>query len=470
MKKILYWMCLGVVLLASVPASADVDGEKMAKVCGQLGGSVVEVKYLQTFNYMNQSQTAEGTAPGVLVDASGLVMIPGSVVNPPEMGSRSGMDREKPKDWKVEFADEQELLADYVGADSDAGVAFVRVREATRINNPLPLIFSEEPVAPGERVVAVGALSNRYRPNRKFQEGRVNAVITRPSYLYSTTVGLMEFMGGPVATLDGRVIGVVGMESDFGLDEQSMRSSVFSSMFGGYVLPATTFTELIANPPADEEEKKGWLGVELQALDKDTAEYLGVSSEGGIYITRVLQGSPAGEAGIQAEDVLLEMDGEALNYTKPEHLTVFRRKMRTKAPGEKVAFKVFSGSEEKTVEVTLGETPKSRMDAEKFEAPALAMTVRELVLDDRLELNLGPEEKGVIVLQAESGGAAEIAELTTGDVIRQMENQPTETIAQFKEIYGKLKAEKKAEVLVFVLRNGRETKFIRVKPDWTEDE
>lgn len=470
-RMILACLCLG---LAAASWGRDRLGARMEKIYLELADSVVEVKYVQEWSYMTATRKYEGSACGLLVDAAGLVMFSGSVIEPPDFGRRGGMGLEKPKDYKIVFSDDAEFDADYVGMDEDSNTAFVRIREATAVARRSPVKFAGSAPAVGEEVLVVGLLPKRYTPNRKFQTARVNVEIRKPLHMFGTTMALTEYLGAPVATLDGKVVGVVGMEPNIEMDESALVSAALSyagvgGLFGGFVIPAESFADLIADPPRDEQVKRGWLGVSLQALDEHTAEYLHVSGKAGVYITRVMKGSPAERAGILGEDVLIELDGRPLDVTRPEDLPVFSRMMRRKKPGEKVEFTLIREGKQRKLSVELGESPTSQRDAEKYKSAPLGMTIRELVLDDVLDQNLSDEEKGVVVQLAESGGAAEIAELYPGDVIRQLDGKPVESVGQFKEVYNALAAERKEEFLLLVLRGGIETKFLRLKPDWSEE-
>ena len=58
----------------------------------------------------------------------------------------------------------------------------------------------------------------------------------------------------------------------------------------------------------DEKSPKAKLGIGLQTLTPQMAERFGLKAEGGVLIASVKPGSPAGEAGLQRGDVILEVD------------------------------------------------------------------------------------------------------------------------------------------------------------------
>jgi S1-C subfamily serine protease len=447
-----------------IPAQLEIVFEKCAN-------SLVAVRFVQEYSYMNTSRKNESKTTGLLVGSDGLVMIPGFVVSPPE-SLTSGMNLSKPSDWKVAFADnkQEEVDADYVGRDVASNMAFIRIREVTLVNNLQPVVFTDADLVLGQQVAVIDLMPRRFTPNRQMYISRIGVAIKKPAEMYGAMGQLSSFIGGPVCTMDGAVVGVVGMESELSMDDNASSRSGYSRMYSGYVIPFKSFKEAMANPPTDSERKQGWLGVLPQALGKDLAEYLGLEDSGGIYISSVIKGSPAEKAGLVAEDVLLAMDGKAIDIRKAERLSIFKKMLLTRQPGETIKFTVFHAGEKQEMEVVLAKTPVKRNDAEKFKSAPFGMQVRELVLDDIIEKNLTEDQKGVVIVQAESGGAAEIAELTSDDLIQKVDSKPVSTIAEFKKVYQDCKENQKEEILVFILRGGTETKFVRLKPDWSETE
>jgi S1-C subfamily serine protease len=87
--------------------------------------------------------------------------------------------------------------------------------------------------------------------------------------------------------------------------------------------------------------KKGYIGVMIALADKD---------KGGIVIRAVLPKSPAEKAGLEANDVLLKIDG-----TKPANLQAAVKVIQSLKPGKKVKFEISRDGKVKTIDVTPGE-------------------------------------------------------------------------------------------------------------------
>jgi len=83
------------------------------------------------------------------------------------------------------------------------------------------------------------------------------------------------------------------------------------------------------------------------------ANQLGLPVTEGIVVVAVLAGSPADEAGLEEEDVIVQMGNEPIRNTG--ELSKF---LIAHPPGETVTIVYFRGSKEKTTQVTVAEQPK----------------------------------------------------------------------------------------------------------------
>jgi S1-C subfamily serine protease len=99
------------------------------------------------------------------------------------------------------------------------------------------------------------------------------------------------------------------------------------------------------------DEPKAWLGIKMQDLTEQLAEYFGV--EGGVLVSEVFEDSPAEKAGIKAGDVITELDGETAE--DPSDLA---DKVGDKEPGSKVSLTIIRGGTKQTKEVELIEPPE----------------------------------------------------------------------------------------------------------------
>jgi S1-C subfamily serine protease len=100
-----------------------------------------------------------------------------------------------------------------------------------------------------------------------------------------------------------------------------------------------------------EVDGGGWLGIGITELDEKTRQKSGIGeSVKGILITEIYEDSPAEEAGLRENDVVVSIDGET-----GEDLKTFVDLVRSKEPGTKVEIRVHRDGEMKTLHATLAE-------------------------------------------------------------------------------------------------------------------
>src|SRR5206468_1086474 len=110
-----------------------------------------------------------------------------------------------------------------------------------------------------------------------------------------------------------------------------------------------------------------WLGVSIGDITSERAKELNMKEETGALITSVMPDSPAEEAGLQKEDVILEYQG-----TRIEGAMQLTRMVRETPPGRTVTLKILHEGETRIVKVKVsehdGEEPE-RMFRKRIEIP-----------------------------------------------------------------------------------------------------
>jgi S1-C subfamily serine protease len=143
--------------------------------------------------------------------------------------------------------------------------------------------------------------------------------------------------------------------------------------------------------------------------------------EPGVLIVRVMPGSPAAEAGLRRGNILLSVDGEAVN-TLPELMAA----LAEKEAGDEIELTYLHGDDENTVTLTLDESdgrallgivPFFQGAARQFRFDGLPLGEGELPM-----LRFFPGEGAVIVQIVEDSAAAE-ADLQEGDVILSVDGE-----------------------------------------------
>jgi len=101
----------------------------------------------------------------------------------------------------------------------------------------------------------------------------------------------------------------------------------------------------------------GYLGVELMPLTRELRAHFGVPEERGVMVARVLEGSPAAQAGLQVGDVVTAVESEAVESPWDLSLAV-----RGKEAGDRVTLEVWREGRPLDFAVTVEERERERVD------------------------------------------------------------------------------------------------------------
>ena len=151
--------------------------------------------------------------------------------------------------------------------------------------------------------------------------------------------------GGPLINLAGQVIGI--------------NTAVASSAQGiGFAIPINMAKSAIDSIKETGRIIRPYLGVRYIPITSDIAKQNNLSVEYGVLISRgsgigqvaVVPGSPADKAGLIENDIILEIDGERIDENNSLLTLISKHKV-----GEKVALKILSKGDEKSIEVELAE-------------------------------------------------------------------------------------------------------------------
>jgi S1-C subfamily serine protease len=301
----------------------------------------------------------------------------------------------------------------------------------------------------------------------------ISSLVKAPE-LFPLTVGFSSLEFASVLYDDKlNPVGILGELSD--PTPRSSGSGMMDS-FGRLELPllgvitADRLEKMIASPPRRGQVDRSWLGITMQSLTPDIAEFLVIESPGGIIVNKVIPGSPAAEAGLMVGDVIYSVNDQQIEVDRDEELSIFQRHVSGLGVGSSVELAVVrpteAGLDSLTLLAVLKAAPLAASDAENYEYEPFELTVRNLVFSDFLNYNLGQDAlTGVVVSELRPGGLAAIAGLRPADVIQRVNDQAILSVDDFSAYLATVEAEKPAELVFFVWRFGK-TLFVNVKTDW----
>ena len=474
---------LFVVLWGATAVEAGPPPNPLAAAHERYRESLVRVEYTQRvrFSTAEPPQEDELTANGLIVSPEGLVMVSAMIYEPfnqvphgvgvrfPSSISRSEAEIGKAR---VAFADGREYPAELLGRDATADVAFFRIlAEGKRFH---PVAFAARPLpAIGDAVLVVSPLPDPLGPGISVERSEVQAVVSRPAEGFMVATSAADPVGALVTDLDGTPLGMLDALTVSPPETTPRNPLAIISVIRGlsrgvgraFARPARQFASAAVNPPQAGRERRGWLGVLMQALSSDLAEHLQLPVRSGVILGYVYRRSPAEQAGLAVGDVLIELEGLPIAVSKEEDLGAFSEKVLRAGAGAPLRLGYLRGRERGETVATLAAAPRSVNEAATQKVEALDLTVREVTFDYLASENLDPDTKGVVVEKPPVAVRTNPNRISRGDLLVKVQNRPIEDLASFRAVVEELRQTRPEEVILFVER-GRESFFFAVKPDW----
>ncbi len=461
--------------LAPPPALA---AEGDARLLDTYGRGVLPVRYaLRPKERPKGGEGAKerGYVPGIVAASpAGTIIVSGDMF--PDVDA--GPDAMEPFEFKVVRQDGSEVTAEVAGLDRDLNLAFLRVADLAG-SDVKPVAFDPAVEArPGDDVLVVTILPEQQGFVRTFYPATISAVLDRPRRMYGVDrpVDQLAIGGLVVRRDDGKPLGLVG--EDLLPERMDGRPANILSLAGvagqggrpGYpmVFPASAFNRSLEHPPsvdAEGPDRRGWLGIVMQPLSTDLADYWGIHSAGGVIIGAVVDDSPADQAGLRPGDVIVQVGGQDLPVRETGDLALAQRRIRSAGAGQVIPLSVWREGAVRAVDVHLAASPTTVATAEEYENETFGLKARALTYDFLQTANLDRNTPGVLIVDLERAGWADASGLERGDIVQKVAGTPVADLPAFRAALEQAEKARPREVVFFVLR-GYQTQFVRVKADW----
>ena len=204
---------------------------------------------------------------------------------------------------------------------------------------------------------------------------------------------------------------------------------------------------------------RGWIGVQIQPVNADIADSLGLKKAEGALVAEPQPDGPAAKAGIQSGDVITAVNGQAVKDARD-----LAKKIAGMPPGTNVKLGVISKGTEKTVNVTLGELPRDQ----RRPRPTPRTATATAPMCRKLGLSLAPAGKvagagseGVVVTQVDPDGPAAAQGFRTGDVILDVAGKRVTSPDEVRKAFADARTGGKRTILLRV-KSGDNTRFVAV--------
>jgi S1-C subfamily serine protease len=266
---------------------------------------------------------------------------------------------EEATEIKATFMDGTVTSAQLIGSDVYSDLAVIKVEALPEQAHNLVLGNSSSLLV-GEPVYAIGnpfGLSSSMTAGIVSQVGRVLRLgdlgVPPPRGNYSI-VDVIQFdaavnpgnSGGPLLNSWGLVVGVT-----FAIETAENEVRGFIGI--GYAVPSDTVNRVTPSIISTGEYHHPWVGVEVTDMTPEIADEMGTNYTRGIRIVSIMSGSPAEEADLRKDDIIIGADERTIN--RVDELLVYLE--RHKSPGDTITLEIVRNSKVLDKSLTLKKRP-----------------------------------------------------------------------------------------------------------------
>jgi Do/DeqQ family serine protease len=375
-------------------------------------------------NEQVQERPFKGLGSGVIIDAEkGYVVTNNHVVN-------------NATEILVKLTDGREFKAKKLGADEQSDIALLKIDPDNL--NAVPLADSDK-LRVGDFVVAIGnpfGLSQTVTSGIVSALGRSGLNIGGYENFIQTDAAINRGnSGGALVSLRGELVGI--------------NTAIFGPNGGnvgiGFAIPSNMMKSLVDQIIEFGEVRPGLLGILGQDVDSGLADAMNLDVSKGAFVSEVSPDSAADKGGIQAGDIITEINGRPI-----ASFLELRAKIASKGAGTDVELALLRKGKRETVTVTLGDATQNVIAAKKIH-PAL----------EGATLSNGKTQQGndgVVISELVARSPASLIGLQDDDVIIGVNRQKIDNVVDLRNTLEEAKG-----VIALNVKRGRTSLYLVIR-------
>ncbi|SET60932.1 DegQ family serine endoprotease [Thalassotalea agarivorans] len=389
------------------------------------GTQEVQSRVPEIFRFFGQQEQGprerpfQGLGSGVIIDAKeGYIVTNAHVVDQAD-------------EIQVTLKDGRQFDAKKIGQDKDSDIALLQIdaNELTAIK-----VADSDALRVGDFTVAIG---NPFGLGQTVTSGIVSAlgrsglnIENYENFIQTDAAINSGNSGGALVNLRGELIGI----------NTAILAPSGGNVGIGFAIPSNMMNNLVSQLIEYGEVNRGRLGVSGYSVNSDVAKAMELDTNQGGFIQEVEQGSAAEDAGIQAGDVIIKVNGKSVKTFEE-----IRGKIGSLGAGKKVQLTVVRDGDEKSFTVTLKKAQGDDIAAERIHPIFQGVELEN-------------QSSGILVKEIAQNSPARRAGLQVGDVIRGVNRTETDNIAQLKSFFE----DNDGMAVLNVNRDGRNL-FVRIQ-------
>ena len=373
-------------------------------------------------NNPGNSREVQSAGSGVIVDAiNGYILTNHHVIEGAEK-------------IQISLINGETLDAEVIGSDPATDIALLKVDSKNLIDIK---IGDSDIVQVGDFVIAIG---NPFGLSHTVTSGIVSALgrtgISNNGYedFIQTDASINPGnSGGALVNMKGELVGI--------------NSAIISRSGGnvgiGFAVPSEIAQSIMQQILDFGEVRRGLLGVSIQSIDPENASALGVEIDYGALISSIEPGSAAEKAGLQVDDIIIQIDNEKISNSRE-----LANAIGLKGSGEEVEIQLVRNNNKINVIAILGQQQLSRSEGTDIHPGLVGASFASAST-----MSGG----GVEVSTVESGSAAFQRGLRSGDLITAVNRQQIENLQQLQKIA------KQSNILFLLIQRDNRMLMIQIR-------
>lgn len=389
------------------------------------------------FRRQMQRRPVYAVGSGFIVDKSGYILTNQHVVD-------------EAARITVKLDNGEEFPAKVIGTDDETDLAVLKIEAGHDL--PFVKLGNSDQARVGEWVLAMGSpfgLTRTVTAGIVSQTNRETPQGTAFQKFIQTDAAINKGnSGGPLVNMNGEVIGV----------NSQIATSTGDYNGVGFALPSNDATNVYQQIVKNGKVRRGYLGVALESVKPEFAKVYGMDDAKGAIVTELRDKmSPAGRAGLQVGDVIVDFGGKTVDSAAD-----LISKVSSASPDAAVSIVYMrengTNFEKRTAQITLAErimpnttselNPDRRKigpDANRPSANPLGLTLSDLTPSLASSYKL-EGQRGVVVKEVNpesyiadvkvSNGSEAFSE---GDLIRRINRVAVTDLKSFNAVVSKLK-------------------------------
>lgn len=333
----------------------------------------------------------------------------------------------------VALNDNREFQAAIVGMDPDSDLAVLKIKT----DQPLPAIQmgNSDEIMIGESVIAIG---NPFGFSHTVTTGVISAVnrsIKTADRIFHEFIQTDASInpgnsGGPLLNINGELIGI--------------NTAIFAQAQGiGFAIPINRAKRIITDLINYGEVVQAWVGMTVQSLDADLADYLNIKNTSGVIVAKVAPESPAMASGINEGDIILSINGVKLS-----DISTYQLKINAISAGQTISLEINRKGKTSTIHLNTTIFPLDR--AQELAKQRLGIEVSNLDEQTRAKYGLHTHD-GVLIIKMRRGSQLDRIGVRPGDIVRQIDEARVDNLEDFKA--AMVKYRNKPTVVFLIQRN-----------------